>query len=112
MGAYLESAANRLYEHPIVGDIRVKGLMMGVELVRDRETRAPFSADQKVSARIPQITMEHGLHVSSTTGCADWVNGDDVRFYPPLIITAEEIETVISVLDLALGQASKEFGAA
>lgn len=110
MGAYLETAAKRLYEHPIVGDIRFKGLMMGIELVHDRETKEPFPAGKKVSARIPQITMEHGLHVSSTSGCADWVNGDDVRFYPPLIITPEEIETAISTLDLALGQAVEEFG--
>jgi len=78
--------------------------------VRDRETREPFPADRKVAARIPEITMEHGLHVSSTTGCADWVNGDDVRFYPPLVINPQEIEKAISTLDLALGQAAEEFG--
>ena len=85
-------------------------LMMGIELVRDRATAEPFPASRKVSARIPQITMEHGLHVSSTSGCADWVNGDDVRFYPPLVISPEEIETAVSVLDTALDQATREFG--
>lgn len=110
MGEQLETASKRLLEHPIVGDIRIKGLMMGIELVRDRATAEPFPASRKVSARIPQITMEHGLHVSSTSGCADWVNGDDVRFYPPLVISPEEIETAVSVLDTALDQATREFG--
>lgn len=112
MGAYLETASKRLYEHPIVGDIRIKGLMMGVELVHDQESGTPFPRDRKVADRIPKITMKEGLHVSSTSGCADWVNGDDVRFYPPLVIQPEEIETCISILDRALGQVAREEGLA
>ena len=54
--------------------------------------------------------MEHGLHVSATTGMADWVNGDDVRFYPPLIINREEIDAAIDILDEALGQVEHEAG--
>lgn len=108
MGTHLETRARQLREHSIVGEIRTWGMMMGIELVEDRVSKAPFPVEKGMAGRVTEIAMDQGLCVSSTTGSADWVNGDDIRFYPPLIISRDEIDTAIDILDSALEQVEKE----
>ena len=110
MGEHLQRRAQALREHAIVGEVRCKGLMMGVELVRDRATKEPFPAAQGVARRVAEMALEKGLHISATSGVADWVDGDELRFYPPLIIRREEIDEVLGIIDEALGQVAREVG--
>ena len=105
VGDYLQEKAQDLTRHACVGQVRGKGLMLGIELVQDRRSRKPFPAEWGVSRRVPQLTLERGLAVSGASGGADWVEGDDLRFYPPLIITQAQ-------LDESSGYHGRVFGAA
>lgn len=108
-GSYLQVSARELFaEHAIVGDIRGIGLMLGIELVKDRETGEPFPASEKVSQRLCRMTLTRGLSVSGATGGADWVNGDDLRFYPPLVISHEEIDLALAAIHESLSQLEEE----
>lgn len=108
MGEYLLACAERLKKHSSVGDIRGKGLIFGVELVLDRENRTPFPASRKVSGRLKKILWDKGLFLASGSGTVDWVNGDDVRLYPPLTITRNEVDNMLSILDNGLEQLESE----
>jgi adenosylmethionine-8-amino-7-oxononanoate aminotransferase len=111
-GAYLQARARELSAHPIVGDIRGLGLTLGIELVKDRETGAPFPAGEKVSQRLCRLALTRGLSVSGASGGADWIDGDDLRFYPPLVISREEIDLSLGIIDESLSQLEEELGMA
>jgi len=108
MGEYLHERAQELKEHTIVGDIRGKGMMMGIEVVGDQRTKAPIPAERGVSKRLCQIALSKGLAVSGVTGCADGVNGDDLRFYPPLIISRQQLDEALAIIDESLEQVERE----
>ena len=110
VGEYLHRRARELAVHPIVGDVRGKGMMLGIEVVGDRETKEPFAADLGVSKRLCKIALSKGLAVSGVSGSADGVNGDDLRFYPPLIITRDQVDEALTVIDESLAQVEREEG--
>ncbi|HJP88759.1 MAG TPA: aminotransferase class III-fold pyridoxal phosphate-dependent enzyme [Candidatus Limnocylindrales bacterium] len=95
----------RLGNHPHVGEIRGRGLLQGVELVADRETRAPFARAEKVSETVLRIAREHGVLLYSGTGLADGTNGDAVLFGPPFVITDAEMEQLVDGLATAIDAA-------
>lgn len=110
VGAYLAERAQGFREYPCVGDVRTKGLMMGIELVREKESKTPFAPEEGMSARGTALALERGLHISGVPGVADWVRGDDLRFYPPLIITREQVDEVVGIIDEVLGELTREAG--
>jgi adenosylmethionine-8-amino-7-oxononanoate aminotransferase len=110
LGDYALERARELLRHPSVGEVRGCGLLLGLELVADRDTRAPFPAEAGVSRRLGELLLERDVHLSCGTGSADYHRGDDVRFYPPLIITEPQIDAVVEALDEALTQLEKELG--
>jgi hypothetical protein len=87
---------------PAVGDVRGRGLLAGVELVADRETKAPFPPEERVVERVVAAARRHGLLVYWSKGCADGVAGDVVVLGPPLIISPEEIALVARRLAAAI----------
>jgi len=97
---------DRLGEHPAVGDIRGRGLMVGLELVRDRESKEPFPRAARVVEEVVRIAHEHGLLLYSGTGNADGVDGDVVLLGPPFVVTDEELvriaDGVAEAIDLAV----------
>ena len=76
--------------------------------MRDRESRQPFPAAAGFSRRVAGHMRDRGLNGGSTTGCADGVNGDDLRFYPPLTITRPELDTLLDIVEDSLAAAEKE----
>ena len=100
--------AARLGDHPAVGDIRGRGLMVGVELVRDREAREPWPRQAKLVETVVRIAREHGLLLYSGTGNADGVNGDVVLLGPPFVITEEELARIADGLAAALDAAVEQ----
>ena len=98
--------ADRLGDHHAVGDIRGRGLMVGLELVRDRSTKAPFPRSAKLVEAVLRIAREHGLLLYSGTGNANGVDGDIVLLGPPFVVTDEELRRIADglreALDLAL----------
>jgi 4-aminobutyrate aminotransferase len=84
--------------HPLVGDVRGRGLMIGIELVKDKTTREP-AAD--VRNRVVTLAFERGLML---LGCGE----NSLRLMPPLIVKEEEATVALDILEDALAQAEKE----
>ncbi len=98
MGAYLKKGLLELHaRHEAVGDVRGRGLLLGMELVKDRESRAPAA---ELSKQVARRSLELGLALSPTEGGA----GSVFRIAPPLTITREEIESGLAILEQALAE--------
>jgi adenosylmethionine-8-amino-7-oxononanoate aminotransferase len=80
---------------PVVGEVRGLGLMIGIELVRDRETKEPFPRDERVTERILEAAREAGLLLYSSTGHVDGTNGDLVMLGPPFCLTDDEADVLV-----------------
>ena len=100
-----------LGDHPHVGDIRGRGLLVGVELVADRETRAPFPRSMKLTEAVVGAARDRGLLLYSGTGNADGTNGDTILLGPPLVVTHDELERIAAGLADALTTALASIGA-
>jgi len=87
------------HSHPMVGDVRGRGLMIGVELVKDKATREPATA---VRNRIETLAFERGLMV---LGCGETT----LRLCPPLILNEYEATVALDILEDALTVAEKEY---
>ncbi|GAA1138746.1 aspartate aminotransferase family protein [Ornithinicoccus hortensis] len=102
-GAQLAAEIVRsLGAHPNVGDVRGRGLLVGVEFVADRESREPFDRSLRVTERVVAAARELGLLVYSSTGCADGSRGDLVLLGPPLVVTSEEVTEIVDLLTRAV----------
>jgi adenosylmethionine-8-amino-7-oxononanoate aminotransferase len=104
-----ELLRDRLGSHPAVGEIRGRGLLVGLELVADRETRAPFPRARRVTETVVAAAREQGVLVYSGTGNADGTDGDTILLGPPFVVTDDELvaiaETVGQAVEVALGAA-------
>ncbi|WP_354679545.1 aspartate aminotransferase family protein [Cupriavidus plantarum] len=81
--------------HPHVGDVRGRGLFVGVEFVADRETKATLDPARKVHAKVKSTAMQNGLLIYPMGGTVDGVRGDHVLFAPPFISTAQDIDRIV-----------------
>ena len=105
-GAKLQALLReRLGDHPAVGDIRGRGLMVGVELVRDPATKAPYPRSARLIESVVRIARERGLLLYSGSGNANGVDGDIVLLGPPFVITEDELVRVADGLRDALDEA-------
>jgi adenosylmethionine-8-amino-7-oxononanoate aminotransferase len=95
-----------LEEHPAVGEIRGRGLMIGIEFVADRSTRRPFPRSARVAETALGAARERGVLVYMGTGNADGVDGDSILLGPPFVITDEEMQRVAEVLAEAVDAAT------
>lgn len=84
--------------HPLVGDVRGRGLMIGVELVKDKQTREPVTA---LRNRVEALAFERGLMI---LGCGETT----IRLCPPLVLKEEEAMVGLDILEDALSQVEKE----
>ncbi|MBR8318276.1 MULTISPECIES: aspartate aminotransferase family protein [Burkholderia cepacia complex] len=97
--------------HPHVGDVRGRGLFVGVELVRDRDTKATFDPALKLHAAVKREAMQRGLMVYPMGGTIDGVHGDHILIAPPFVCTAQQIDTIVERLSGAIGAALASAGA-
>jgi adenosylmethionine-8-amino-7-oxononanoate aminotransferase len=86
---------DRLADHPAVGEVRGRGLLVGIELVEDRDTRRPFPRAARVTERVVAAAQERGILVYSGTGLADGADGDMILLGPPFVVTDEELERIV-----------------
>jgi adenosylmethionine-8-amino-7-oxononanoate aminotransferase len=87
--------AAALADEPSVGDVRGLGMMIGIELVRDRETKEPFPRSRGVTEQVVTAAREAGLLLYSSTGHADGTNGDLVMLGPPFILSDDEVRILV-----------------
>jgi len=103
VGAHLKAALQeRFGQHGHVGDVRGRGLFLGLELVADRETKAPFDPSLKLNAAIKKAAMANGLMVYPMGGTVDGEAGDHVLIAPPFILTEAEADMVVDRLGAAV----------
>ena len=95
----LERLRGWVKSHPLVGDVRGRGLMIGIELVRDKSTREP-AADLR--DRVETLAFERGLMV---LGCGQTT----LRLSPPLVVCKEEATVALDILEDALTQVEREY---
>ena len=86
----------RLGQHPHVGDIRGRGLFRGIEIVSDRETKAPFDPKMKIHAHIKKEAFERGLICYPMGGTIDGKSGDHVLLAPPFIMSDAEVDELVA----------------
>ncbi|EFF76161.1 aspartate aminotransferase family protein [Achromobacter piechaudii] len=96
--------------HPNVGDIRGRGLFMGIELVQDRATKQTFDPTLSLHARIKREAMAQGLMVYPMGGTIDGRHGDHVLLAPPFIISDDELDQLTERLVGAIDTALKAVG--
>lgn len=99
-------------QHPFIGDVRGRGLFVGIELVQDRETKVPFDPALKVHTAIRREAMARGLMVYPMGGTVDGKFGDHVLLAPPFICTADDIQRIGDRLADAIDAALISSGAA
>ncbi|WP_415404383.1 aspartate aminotransferase family protein [Tateyamaria sp. SN3-11] len=92
----------RFGQHPHVGDIRGRGLFQGIELVADRETKAPFDPARGLAGKIKAAAFEAGLICYPMPGTRDGRIGDHVLLAPPFIIADDQINELVSKLGDAI----------
>jgi adenosylmethionine-8-amino-7-oxononanoate aminotransferase len=97
-GAELRAGFERLAKkHGIIGDIRGKGLLQGIEFVRDTKTKEPFPASVGFGVRVGRRALANGLLCRFDP---NWL-----AFGPPLVVTAEQLGEMLTVLDRSIGEA-------
>jgi adenosylmethionine-8-amino-7-oxononanoate aminotransferase len=110
-GAYLSRRLKeRFGNHPFVGDVRGRGLLQGLELVVDRDTKEPFPSELDLHARVKREAMARGLMVYPTGGTVDGARGDHVLLAPPFIVDAPLVDTIVARLGEAIDAATAQAG--
>ena len=97
--------AQRFASHPHVGDIRGRGLFMGIELVADRGTKTPFDPEHKLYLAVKREAFERGLICYPMGGTIDGRLGDHVMLAPPFIIDATHVTEIVDKFGAALDAA-------
>jgi len=95
----------RFAQHPHIGDIRGRGLFLGLELVADRDTKAPFDPALQLHARIKREGMKQGLMCYPMGGTVDGARGDHVLLAPPFILTTDQAQEIVDKLEAAIDAA-------
>ena len=90
--------AARVGAHPNVGEIRGRGLMIGIEIVADREARAPFPRAARVTERLLADARARGVLVYPGTGLADGTDGDSILLGPPFVVTDDELVRIADIV--------------
>jgi adenosylmethionine-8-amino-7-oxononanoate aminotransferase len=96
---------DRLMDHAAVGEIRGRGLMVGLELVAERETRRPYPRAARLTEALVGAARRRGVLVYSGTGNADGTDGDTILLGPPFIVTDDELIRIADVLAEAVTEA-------
>jgi adenosylmethionine-8-amino-7-oxononanoate aminotransferase len=89
-------------EHPNIGDIRGRGLFLGLEFVRERDSKSPFPPQLGFHKKFKQAAIDAGLICYPMGGTIDGQQGDHVLLAPPFIIDSGHIEEIVTKLDQAL----------
>lgn len=98
-GTYLKNLLEKLKnQYPFIGDVRGKGLLLGIEFVMNQSDKTPFPRNELVTQKMIALAKERGLIVYPAGAGIDGMNGDSIIISPPLIISKREIEEIVSIL--------------
>jgi len=103
-GRDLRDALSPLQSHAHVGDIRGRGLLLGVEFVKDKAAREPFAKEQNVAEKIRLACLEENVLTYPTQGCVDGRLGDHILLAPPFTISPEECALIVRAVQSAISK--------
>ncbi|WP_067338363.1 aspartate aminotransferase family protein [Stappia indica] len=101
-GRLMDALVDRFGQHPHVGDIRGRGLFLGLELVEDRESKTPFAPERRLNAVLKKAAFARGLVCYPMGGTLDGRQGDHVLLAPPFILEDAQIGEIVDKLSGAL----------
>jgi adenosylmethionine-8-amino-7-oxononanoate aminotransferase len=101
-GRVLLDRLDALRALPAVGDVRGLGLMAGLELVADRQSKRPFPRGKRVAERVQAAALAEGVNVYYGTGLANGAEGDAILIGPPFIVSEEQIDEIVRALWVAI----------
>ncbi len=104
-GAWFIAQAQSLKRHSTVGEVRGKGLMIGIEFVADQTSRTPLQPPGQFARHVSQNCWHAGLIIRAETGTIDGVDGEHMLMTPPLIATRAELTEMLAILDRAISVA-------
>lgn len=105
-GAQLRDALHSAFgQHAHIGDIRGRGLFWTIELVADKDSKAPFPPERKLAPRIQKEALALGMMCYPAQGCADGTAGDHVLLAPSYTSTPAEIDRIVEILAKAVALA-------
>ena len=105
VGAYLkEHLEGLMVDHPIVGNVRGLGLLVQLDLVKDRSSKEPFPKDAMLQARLNEGFRKRGLILRA--------GGDTMSIGPPICITRDEVDEIVHAMDLTLWEVEGQLGIA
>jgi 4-aminobutyrate--pyruvate transaminase len=91
---HFQQGLQRFAQHPLVGEVRGRGLLAGIQLVADKASRRPFDPVGSAGRKFSDFALSHGLIIRAV--------GDTIAICPPLIIQAQEIDVLIARFGAAL----------
>ena len=98
-GNYLKQQLEEMKDsYSFIGDVRGKGLLLGIEFVEDQHTKKPFPRKAFVTQRMVELAKEIGLIVYPSGSGIDGVNGDSIIISPPLTINEQELMELIQLI--------------
>ncbi|MED3563654.1 aspartate aminotransferase family protein [Bacillus xiapuensis] len=107
---YLGNLLDKLKKQfSFIGEVRGKGLLFGIEFVKDKITKRPFERKAAVTPTMVTLAKENGLLVYPAGAGMDGINGDSIIISPPLTITKSEMEEIFSLLKATFEAFSKRF---
>ncbi|RKY64758.1 MAG: hypothetical protein DRQ02_11085 [Candidatus Latescibacterota bacterium] len=102
MGKYLKERLEQFYKYPIVGDVRGMGMILAIQLVADRKSKAPLDPKLKVGTWIRDYCWEHGMILRN--------NGDILVIAPAFTMAKEEADKMLELMEQGICEAIKHFG--
>jgi adenosylmethionine-8-amino-7-oxononanoate aminotransferase len=107
-GAYLLERLYELRDFDIVGDVRGRGFMCGIELVKDKKTKEPFPPARKACLLVMMEGIQRGLILFPCTGNIEGIAGDMLLVTPPLVTTRAQVDEIIAITKEALAAAQAQ----
>jgi len=103
MGKYMKQCIIDIADkHPCIGDVRGLGLMVGIELVKDKASKEPFDPSVKFAYQCNREALARNMIIESSSGCNRGQSGDALVISPAFVITKEEVEKIVGRLDEVL----------
>ncbi|ART76711.1 aspartate aminotransferase family protein [Sutcliffiella horikoshii] len=109
LGDYLLQKLSQLKQtYSFIGDVRGKGLLLGLEIVADHATKYPYSQEKAVTPRLVELAQKNGLLIYPASAGIEGIGGDAVIIAPPLSINQQEMDELITILELTLNELQAE----
>jgi adenosylmethionine-8-amino-7-oxononanoate aminotransferase len=101
MGVYLRDRLEELCNHPTVAEVRGLGMLNAIQVTTDKSTKGKWAKTSKFPKALTEKLREKGFITR--------VTGEVMHFAPPLVVTRDEIDTMVTIADESLTQAENEF---